>query len=144
MSFVKIWIHAVWATKDAEPLLTKSIRSNLFKHIRENASEKGIYIDFINGYLEHVHCTLSLQVNQSIADVMQQIKGESSSWINSQNLIEGKFRWQKEYYAVSVSESVIDKVRDYIKNQEAHHKTKSFKDEEKEMIQRFGFSKTLG
>lgn len=144
MSFVKIWIHAVWATKNAEPLLEKSIRKKLYPHILQNAKEKGIHIDFINGYVEHVHCLLWLGASQSISEIMHLIKGESSSWMNAQNLIEGSFRWQREYYAVSVSESMVEKVRNYIRIQEAHHKRKSFVEEEKEMVKRYGFTKTSG
>ncbi len=78
MSFVKIYIHAVWATKKREPFLKKSIRPILFQHILNNAREKGIHIDFINGVEDHVHCLISLNPSQTIANVMQLIKGESS------------------------------------------------------------------
>jgi len=55
MPFVKVWIHLVWSTKNREPYLDKSIRQHVFAHIRENAVKKDIYIDFINGYSDHVH-----------------------------------------------------------------------------------------
>lgn len=72
---------------------------------------------------------------------MQLIKGESSYWINKQKLTPEKFEWQDEYFAVSVSESNIDIVRDYIKNQEEHHRHKTFADEYDELIEKFGFKK---
>ena len=104
----------------------------VWKHIKENAIQKGIYIDFINGYEDHCHCLISLNINQSVDKVMQLIKGESSFWINKNrhlfpNLKGRKFEWQDEYFALSVSESVVYKVRNYIKNQEVHHKKKTFK-----------------
>ena len=76
---------------------------------------------------------------------MQLIKGESSFWINRNDIIVPtlggkKFEWQDEYFAVSVSESLIDKVRDYIKNQEKHHQKKSFTDEYKEFIEKYNFT----
>lgn len=74
---------------------------------------------------------------------MQLIKGESSFWINKNQLTKEKFEWQDEYFAVSVSESIIDKVRDYIKNQEEHHKKKTFQEEYDEIINKFGFHKLL-
>jgi REP element-mobilizing transposase RayT len=57
------------------------------------------------------------------------IKGESSLWINRNNLLKTKFEWQEEYIALSVSESIVNKVRDYIKNQEEHHRVKTFAEE---------------
>lgn len=72
---------------------------------------------------------VSLGDNQTLRQVMQLIKGESSFWINKQNLITEKFEWQDEYYAVSVSESLVDKVREYIKNQESHHSRKTWEEE---------------
>jgi len=72
---------------------------------------------------------------------MQLIKGESSYWINKNQLTPQKFEWQDEYFAVSVSESGLEKVRDYIKNQEEHHRRKSFIEEYKEYIQNYNFKK---
>ena len=72
---------------------------------------------------------------------MQLIKGESAFWFNNQKLILEKFQWQDEYFAVSVSESMIEKVREYIKNQEVHHNKKSYQEEHNEMIDKFGFQK---
>ena len=115
----------------------------VWKHISENAKEKGIYIDFINGYSDHCHCLISLGADQNIQKIMQLIKGESSFWINKNRLTKEKFEWQDEYFAVSVSESIIDKVRDYIKNQETHHKKKTFQEEYDDFIIKFGFDKTF-
>jgi len=141
MAYLKIWIHVVWTTKNRKPMLTKAIRRKVFDHIRENAKEKSIYVDFINGYVDHVHALISLKADQTIAKIMQLIKGESSYWINKQNLIEGKFGWQDEYFAISVSESHVDVVRNYIKNQETHHGKVTFKEEYNSMIDKFGFEK---
>ena len=139
MGYTKVWIHLVWATKKREPVLHKELRSQLFSHIRENAKNKNIHLDFVNGYAEHVHCLISLDADQTIAKVVQLIKGESSYWINHQKLLKQKFEWQAEYFAISVSESSIDKVRDYIKNQEQHHQKKPFEQEYQEFIERYGF-----
>lgn len=139
MGYVKIWIHLVWTTKNREPLLTKEIRQDVFWHIRENAKKKGIYIDFINEYSEHVHCLISMSSGQSIDKILMLLKGESSHWINKQKILRKKFEWQDEYFAVSVSESSLSRVRNYIKNQENHHKRTSFNDEYKEFMQKYKF-----
>ena len=139
MPFVRIWIHLVWATKNRQPLLTKDIRQKIFAHIRENASKKNIYIDFVNGYTDHVHCLISLNQEQTTAKVAQLIKGESSFWINKNKLCKENFEWQDDYFAVSVSESGVNRVREYIKNQEIHHGTKTFQQEYDEFIEKYGF-----
>jgi REP element-mobilizing transposase RayT len=144
MPFVKVWIHFVWSTKNREPYLTNEIRQQVFKHIRENAKEKGIYLDFIGGYVDHLHCLVSLGTSQTIEKIMQLIKGESSFWINKNHLCQTKFEWQDEYFAVSVSESVLGSVREYIAHQEEHHRTKSFDEEFNSFMKRAGFKKFLG
>jgi putative transposase len=142
MPFVKVYIHFVWSTKNRESLLeSKEIRDKVWFHIRENAKKKGIYIDYLNGYSQHCHCLVSLGVDQTISKTMQLIKGESSFWINKEGLTNQKFEWQDEYYGVSVSESMIEKVRNYIKNQEVHHSSKSYDDEIDELISKHGFQK---
>jgi len=120
-------------------MLTKEIRQRVFNHIRENALRKNIYIDFINGYVEHIHCLLSLGSGQNIDNILMLLKGESSHWINEQKLLKEKFEWQKEYFAVSVSESAVNRVRDYIKNQENHHNKKAFIHEYQEFIRKYKF-----
>ncbi len=139
MPFVKIWIHAVWATKSRKKTLTKDIRPLVFEHIHKNALTKDIYMDCVNGHIEHVHCLFRLKNDQTIKDMMQLIKGESSYWINKQKLTPSKFIWQDEYFAVSVSESQVDSVRRYIQNQEVHHSKKTFQQEYDEFIEKYGF-----
>ena len=138
MSFVKIWVHLVFSTKNHQALFSKEIRLALFNHIRKNAKTKGIWLDFINGYTNHVHCLISLGKDQSISKIAQLIKGESSNWINKQGFFKGKFLWQDDYFAISVGESQVDRIRNYIKNQEKHHQKKSFTEEVKDFLQQEG------
>lgn len=139
MSFVKIWVHLVFATKNREPLLKKEFRYDLFKHIIENCKEKDIFLQAINGYTEHIHCLISLGKDQSISKISQLIKGESSFWINKNSLMAEKFSWQDDYFAVSVSESQVETVVNYIKNQETHHSKKSFDEEVNQFISKYGW-----
>jgi REP element-mobilizing transposase RayT len=142
MPFVKVYIHFVWSTKNRYPFLnSKKLRLKVWNHILENAKEKGIFVDFISGYTDHCHCLVSLGIDQTIQKVMQLIKGESFFWINKNELTNEKFEWQDEYFAVSVSESMLDKVREYIKNQEEHHTKKTFLQEYDEFIDKYGFEK---
>lgn len=140
MPFIKVYIHFVWSTKNRVPYLdSKELRLKVWNHMRENAQKKGIFIDFVNGYTDHCHCLVSMGGNQTIEKVMQLIKGESSYWINKQGLTKEKFEWQDEYYGVSVSESQLNRVREYIKNQERHHQKKTFQQEFDEFISIYGF-----
>lgn len=139
MSYIRMWIHLVFATKDREPLLSKEIRYKVHEHIIQNCKEKSIYLQAINGYTDHLHCLISLGREQSISKVTQLIKGESSFWINKHQLTETNFMWQDDYFAVSVSESSLQKVINYIKNQEIHHAKKSFDDEVREFEKLYGF-----
>ena len=129
----------MWSTKDRLPLLNDDVRSKVFAHIISNAREKGIFIEAISGYREHVHCLISLANNQSIEQIMQLIKGESSFWINRQKLTPAKFGWQDEYFVTSVSESNLESVRRYIANQEKHHRKVPFGSEFDSFMKRAGF-----
>jgi REP element-mobilizing transposase RayT len=145
MSFTKVYIHYVWSTKNRQPFLsTLEIRQKLWEHIRQNAKEKGIFLLRVNGYKDHCHCLVSLGKEQAIHDVARMMKGESSHWINKGNILGNekiKFQWQNDYYAVSVGESILDRVKKYIDNQEAHHHKKTFQEEYNEFIEKYGFGK---
>lgn len=137
MSYVSIWVHAVWATKNREPFLLQPFRKVLFDHIKEKASEKNIYIDRINGYDEHVHCRISVQPMHSIAYVMQMLKGESSRWVTKNFEEMSHFDWADKYFASSVSGSHVNAVRKYIDNQEKHHSDVSFSEEMDSISKRY-------
>lgn len=77
-------------------------------------------------------CLISLGSGQNIDKIMMLLKGESSYWINKNKLLRHKFEWQDEYFAVSVSESLVNRTRTYIKYQEDHHKKKTFHEEYEE------------
>jgi putative transposase len=139
MAYVQNWLHCVWGTKKKIPFITSQNKIEIMTHIRENAKDKGIYIDFINGHNEHIHCIISLSADQALTKVMQLIKGESSFWINKHSITKGKFEWADEYFAVSISESQLDKVREYIKNQEEHHRIKTWEQEYDEFLQKYKF-----
>ena len=141
MSYVRVWIHAVWGTKNRERLLTKEIRPRVVSHIRENARQKQVYIDRLNGYTEHLHCLFGLNADMTIAKTLQLMKGESAYWINREKIALVKFEWANEYYAVSVSESTLEDVGAYIDNQEEHHKKTLFAEEVEEFLQKYNFSR---
>ncbi len=142
MPFISVWIHYAWSTKIRRPVLIDPIRDQLFEHIRENAQEKKIFLDRINGYHDHVHCLVSLGCDQTLKQIAQLIKGESSFWFNNESGFDAtRLEWQDEYFAVSVSQSKLGAVRAYIDNQVIHHQKKTFEEEYQELIRKYGFKK---
>lgn len=144
MSFVKIWIHGVWGTKNREPVLHENVHEKVCKHIVQNAFQKKIYIDCIDGADDHLHSLMTLNADMNISKQMQLIKGESSNWINKNNLIKVHFEWADEYFAVSVSEDKVDIVRAYILGQKEHHKKITFLDEYNNFLKHFGSKNDQG
>ena len=141
MSWVRVYIHMVFSTKNREPFLnSKELRKEVFQHIKKNAVEKEIWLDCVNGWQEHAHCLISLGKEQTISKVAQLIKGESSFWINQNKLTENKFIWQDDYWVVGVSESHLKSVREYIHNQEVHHSKKTFTNEVNGFMEKYGWS----
>ncbi len=139
MPYVRIWVHLIWSTRKRDPVLRKEVRGKIFTHIKRNVKEKDIYLDMINGHIDHVHTLISLKRTQTIAKVAQLLKGESSNWIREENLLPGRFSWQDEYIALSVSESMVDRVREYIKNQEEHHRKMTFAEEYEKFLKKNRF-----
>lgn len=118
----------------------------MWQHIRDNGKGKGIVIDFVNGHREHCHCLISLGREQTISKVLQSdsyrmVKGESAFWFNKQGFMKDKLEWQDEYFALSVSQSALNSVRNYIKNQEEHHQKITFQQEYDESIKKIGFQR---
>ena len=137
-SFNKIWIHAIWATKYRQPMIHRSVENNIYQFIAEQLRAQGCPVRIINGMPDHIHCLFLLSPQKSIAEVIKQIKGSSSHFINQTNLIVENFSWQTGYAAFSVSASIVEKVFHYIKNQKQHHIKKKFQQEYEEFIELYG------
>lgn len=139
MSYLRIWVHLVWSTKNRQPFLEETIRRQVLDHLRNYALSKNIFIDHINGHVDHIHCLISLGAEQNIEKVVQLLKGESSFWINKNRLTKLKFAWQNEYFATSVAHSQVDLLRSYIRDQEKHHQINSFQKEFEAFIIKYNF-----
>jgi len=125
-SFNKIWIHSIWATKNRVPLIHSNIEKQVHQFLSEQLREQGCPVRIINGMPDHVHCLFLLSPQKSIAEVIKQTKGSSSHFINQNNLMDEKFAWQTGYVAYSVSESVVEKVFQYVQNQKRHHQKTTY------------------
>jgi hypothetical protein len=89
---------------------------------------------------DHVHVFFGMRPTQSLSELMQAVKGDSSKWINEKRLSRGRFSWQEGYGAFSYSKSHVPAVIRYIRNQEEHHKTRSFLDEYHDFLRKFGIA----
>ncbi|ADB37848.1 IS200/IS605 family transposase [Spirosoma linguale] len=134
----KIWVHAVFATKDRKPLINAQIIATVHDTLRKQLINTGCFVDCIGGVLDHVHLLFLLNPGKSIADVMKQIKGGSSHAFNQVKLTSVPFAWQTGYGAFSVSESHVPRVRAYILNQNEHHRTVTFMDEFNRFMAHYG------
>ena len=133
-SYNKIWIHAVWSTKNRQPLIKEAVEDRIFSLVSNQLKEVGCPVRIINGMPDHIHTLFLLNPRKSIAEVIKQIKGSSSHFINQENIITEKFAWQTGYAAFSVSESAVEKVFEYIKNQKQQHQKRTFQKEYEEFI----------
>ena len=91
----------------------------------------------VNGVTDHVHCFIGLRPAMSIADLVRDVKNNSSKFINERGFLKGKFQWQEGYGVFSYSHSQVDQVYKYILNQEEHHKQKTFREEYEEFLREF-------
>ena len=137
-SFTKLWIHVIWATKNRQELIDYSIDKKLYDFIHEELIHLGCPVRIINGMPDHVHVLFLQSPQKTISDIVKQIKGSSSHFINRGEFILEKFAWQTGYAAFSVSESQLNIVYHYIKNQKKHHLKKNGQDEFDEFVKLHG------
>ncbi len=131
-------MHLIWGTLNREKLLNKEAAARLSRYLTEYADTKSVYmkINYVNA--DHVDALIDLPTRLSIEELIQFLKGSSSHWVNSNNILAGKFAWGRGYGAFSVSESNIAQVAAYIARQEEHHRVRTFADELREFIERHG------
>jgi putative transposase len=137
-SYSKVWIHLVWGTLAREPMFSSSAAAKASDWLAEYAVTKKIYLKASYFNADHVHVLIDLPTGLCIEDLVHLFKGASSHWINEQNLVPGKFAWGRGYGAFSVSESAVPEVTQYINGQEEHHRKRTFSDELKLFVERYG------
>ncbi|NOT75735.1 MAG: IS200/IS605 family transposase [Cyclobacteriaceae bacterium] len=138
-SLPRIWVHAISGTKDRLPLINLNQEKKIYQHLEEQLIELNCPVKIINGMPDHVHLLFKQNPNISVEDTLKQIKGNTSYWINHNDVLTEKFAWQTGYGAFSVSESQLEKVTAYILNQKMHHKQMTFKEEYEAFLKFNGF-----
>lgn len=127
-SLVKVYIHYVWGTKFRKCILLGDARAKVKEHLWAYAGENNVILEALNVQPEHVHLLVLLDRSQRIEDIAKLLKGESSHWINENNIVRPKFSWQTGYAAFSVSYQNIGAVKQYIDGQDEHHRRPAWRD----------------
>ena len=133
-TYTQIHIHAVFAVRNRRSLINPEWKVSLHKYISGIVANQGHKLLIINGVEDHIHMLIGQRPVQSLSSLMQDIKGDSSKWINQQNLVRGKFSWQEGFGAFSCSMSHLSNVIKYIEKQEEHHKKIKFLDEYQDFL----------
>ena len=128
-TYTQIHIQFFFAVKFRDGLIHESFKQELFKYISGIVTAHNHKLLAINSMPDHIHIFIGMRPTQSISDLMQDIKGNSSKWINEKKFLKVRFEWQEGYGAFSYSKSHVNRVIDYIFNQENHHKKESFQEE---------------
>jgi REP element-mobilizing transposase RayT len=141
-SLSQIWVHVIFSTKNRKSFLKDpGIRKLFHNHIASLCNQHGSPALIVGGVEDHVHLLINLNKNQSLSSIIENIKKYSSKWIKAlaisdENL--SQFYWQNGYGAFSVSQSNVEKVKNYIENQESHHRKISFQDELRKIFALYG------
>lgn len=136
-TFANLLYHVVFSTKDRLPLIRDEIRESLYEYMGGIIRGEGGILLEIGGMPDHVHLLVKLKTDATVALMVQKLKGKSSKWQN-ERLVQERFAWQSGYGIFSVSASLVERVRRYIRSQEEHHRRVSFKDELIALLKRNG------
>jgi REP element-mobilizing transposase RayT len=136
-TYTQIHIQSIFAVKKRSSLIQTEWKDELYKYITGIIQKHEHKLLAINGMPDHLHVFFGMRPAQSLSDLMQDIKGSSSKWINERGFVRGRFEWQAGYGAFSYSKSQVPNVISYIENQEIHHQKKTFLKEYVEFLKKF-------
>jgi putative transposase len=136
-TYTQIHIQCVMAVKFRQSVIEDHWKERLHQYITGILQNNGHKMIAINSMPDHLHMFFGFRPDQSLSDLMRLVKGESSEWLNKQDFIKSKFRWQEGYGAFSYSRSLIKTVAEYIANQEEHHRKKTFLEEYQQFLEHF-------
>ena len=138
-SLVEIYVHIVFSTKHRRPFLTDSeFRAKTHAYLAGILRNSDCPALVVGGVEDHVHLLCRLGKQITISDLLRELKRDSSKWVKTKSPQLAEFYWQSGYGAFSVSPSHVEILRDYIANQEEHHRTESFQDEFRRLLTKYG------
>jgi len=136
-TFSQIYIQTVFAVSSRESLIKSAFQEDLYKYITGIIKNQGQKLISINGMPDHVHILVGLKPAIALADLVRDIKADSTTHINKQRWVHGRFSWQEGYGAFSYGHSQLDTIIRYIQNQQKHHERQSFKTEYLTLLRKF-------
>ena len=136
-TYTQIHLQVIFAVKKRAGLIQKEWKDELYKYITGIIQAKDHKLLAINGMPDHLHIFFGMRPIQSLSDLMQDVKQDSSKWINQKGFIKDRFEWQQGFGAFSYSKSQASQVIAYVQNQEVHHRKITFLDEYKTFLQKF-------
>ena len=136
-TYTQVHIQFVFAFKYRYGAIDLAWREELYKYITGIVQNNNHKLIAINGMPDHIHILIGVRPIQSISELVQLIKTNSSKWINEKQFVKGKFEWQEGYGAFSYGKSQVNDVIEYIKNQQIHHSKKTFREEYVEFLKKF-------
>lgn len=136
-TFSQIYIQTVFAVSNRQSLIKPEFKEDVYKYVTGIVRNQGHKLLSINGAPDHLHLLIGLKPSMALADLVRDIKADSSSFINKNKWVRGRFSWQEGYGAFSYGHSQLDTVIRYIQNQEKHHGRRSFRDEYLTLLRKF-------
>ena len=136
-TFSQIYIQTVFAVSNRQSLIKPEFKEDIYKYITGIVTNQGQKLISINGMLDHIHILIGLRPAMALADLVQEIKADSTNFINKKRWVRGRFSWQEGYGAFSYGHSQLNTIIRYIQNQEKHHQRRSFKDEYLSLLRKF-------
>ena len=136
-TYTQIYIHVVFAVKGRQSLIRNEFKETLYKYISGIIRNEDQKLIAINGMPDHIHLLMGMKPDFALSDLVRDIKASSSKFINEHRLVRGRFQWQEGFGAFSYGQSQLDRVVAYIRDQEKHHRRKSFKGEYVDTLKKF-------
>lgn len=136
-TYTQVHIQCVFAVKYRAALINPSWENRLYRYITGIVQKQGHKMLAINGMPDHIHLFFGMRPVQSLSDLVREIKGDSSEWVNKERLAGCNFRWQDGFGAFSYRKKDIPVVCGYIERQKQHHAKVRFVDEYKLLLEEF-------
>ncbi len=136
-TFSQIYIQTVFAVETRQSLIKPDFKEELYKYITGIVCNHGQKLIAINGVPDHLHILIGLKPAMALADLVREIKADSTNFVNERKFVHGRFNWQEGYGAFSYGHSQLNTVIRYIQNQEHHHQKQSFKNEYMALLRKF-------
>jgi len=136
-TYTQLYFHVVFAVKGRANLISAKWKEELYKYITGIVTNKNQKLIAINGMPDHIHLLIGMKPDANLSDLIRDVKANASKFINEKKFVLGKFEWQTGFGAFTLGQSQLNTIINYIRTQENHHQTKSFREEYVEFLKRY-------